>query len=364
MSLKNAAIIFGAAFVVALLIVTGFGTKIPSFKRGGKEDVVKKPTVRPKRTDLEMLNRFEGQSMDSILSILSREVSAPDAPRSSTTALLGHLPDSPLPYAAGVTARDPEALSQYLNAVDSGSLDSDSPMEQWHVALAKNASGQDVDDFDQRLGLEIHTDYFPVKMTVQNHKLEGACAVANLDNSPDLELISHGGTRIWKKSEAGVWELHEEIKTEAGVGIYPQDFDDDGDTDLLLIRHGGLPNSLLSNDGGLKFSDVTQRKGLLSFHDSTCARWVDFDQDGRTDLAIGNSDAPLQVYHQSAGGRFQQVDFEVGLWVKSGLNAIHSADLNGDGYPDVGLSIAGEPDRLMIASPGGSMKEWRFEDHS
>ncbi|MCU1268587.1 MAG: putative system TPR-repeat lipoprotein [Acidobacteria bacterium] len=69
------------------------------------------------------------------------------------------------------------------------------------------------------------------------------------------------------------------------IGSVAGDFDNDGKTDLFVIRDGSL--SLYHNDGGGKFSDVTSAAGIPAypFLPSSVA-FVDLDHDGDLDIFI------------------------------------------------------------------------------
>ena len=67
-----------------------------------------------------------------------------------------------------------------------------------------------------------------------------------------------------------------------GTGCAAGDYDNDGDTDLVL----GFPNSvrLLSNDGSGRFSDVSTAAGIAATGLPLGVTFVDFDHDGDLDL--------------------------------------------------------------------------------
>ncbi|HKQ98699.1 MAG TPA: VCBS repeat-containing protein, partial [Candidatus Polarisedimenticolia bacterium] len=64
-----------------------------------------------------------------------------------------------------------------------------------------------------------------------------------------------------------------------GLNIVQTDYDNDGRPDVLVLRGGWMgkaghyPNSLLHNDGGGHFTDVTVEAGLLSFHPTQTGAW-------------------------------------------------------------------------------------------
>ena len=72
-----------------------------------------------------------------------------------------------------------------------------------------------------------------------------------------------------------------------GMGVAVGDYDGDGWTDLFLSAVG--QNRLLHNEQG-KFVDVTETAGVAGADDawSTGCCWVDYNNDGKLDLFVGN----------------------------------------------------------------------------
>ena len=73
-----------------------------------------------------------------------------------------------------------------------------------------------------------------------------------------------------------------------GMGVAIGDYDNDGLPDVFITAVGG--NHLFHNDGHGKFHEVTQEAGVGgSTNDwSTCAAFIDYDNDGKLDLFVGN----------------------------------------------------------------------------
>jgi hypothetical protein len=70
-----------------------------------------------------------------------------------------------------------------------------------------------------------------------------------------------------------------------GMGVATADYDNDGDTDLLLTAYGG--SHLFRNDHG-RFTEVTRQAGIIGPPWGTSAAWFDYDRDGNLDLFICN----------------------------------------------------------------------------
>jgi hypothetical protein len=157
-----------------------------------------------------------------------------------------------------------------------------------------------------------------------------------------------------------------------GMGVAIGDYDNDGLDDVFITAVGG--NHLFHNEGGGKFKEVTLDAGVAgSTNDwSTCAAWIDYDNDGKLDLYVGNYvtwsreiDAEVgykidgqtraygqpmnfagafpRLYHNDSNGRFTDVSAQSGLQVKNPSTGVPAAktlgvapiDLDGDGWMDL-----------------------------
>ncbi|MCC7195987.1 MAG: VCBS repeat-containing protein, partial [Gemmatimonadaceae bacterium] len=101
---------------------------------------------------------------------------------------------------------------------------------------------------------------------------------------PNALYVNNGdGTFRDVARQAGVADLN---SPDVGVsmGAVWGDYDNDGREDLLVYRYGKL--TLLHNEGGLKFRDVTKEAGLDRWVNSNGAIWFDYDRDGLLDLYV------------------------------------------------------------------------------
>jgi hypothetical protein len=141
-----------------------------------------------------------------------------------------------------------------------------------------------------------------------------------------------------------------------------EDFDDDGDQDVMIANDFG-PKTLLRNDQG-KFVEVTREAGVEDFGSGMSVSWADFNRDGKMDLYVGNmfSSAGNRIAYQNdklksvlpdnlaviqrfakgntlfenaGGGHFRDVGeargVEVARWAWSSL----FVDVNNDGWDDI-----------------------------
>ena len=371
MPIRTAAIILAVAVLVAVLLATRFGTRIP-FSRPvvveEKIEFVAKPRERPDRPDLETYLQFEAEPMSKILLTLASPSDGGPVEKSPASALLSSLPSAPFPFAEGASPVNEIALQQFVQSVETGKLGKLTMADRWRYNLAIAALGKEPDSLEKDLKLQltrdIQTENFPVKLVERDFDLEGPLAVGNFNGDPALEIFGQGGTQLWTTDENGGFvETGDPGNTTPGHGLRAADYDNDGDLDVLVIRGGGLPNSLLQNNGEGQFEDVTRETGLLAFSDTSDVEWSDFDRDGKLDLFVGNRDHPFEVYHQAETGRFVPIAWDMELWFPMNVVDVKAADLNKDRFPDLLVSIEGAPDRVLIAMPSSEITNWRFVEN-
>ena len=157
-----------------------------------------------------------------------------------------------------------------------------------------------------------------------------------------------------------------------GMGVAIGDYDNDGLDDVFITAVGG--NHLFHNRGKGKFEELTDQAGVAGSSSdwSTCAAWMDYDNDGKLDLFVGNyvqwsKEIDFQVdnrlvgvgraygrpmnfpgtsprlHHNDGGGRFSDVSVQAGIRIKNKATGLPMAktlgvapvDLDGDGWIDL-----------------------------
>ena len=213
--------------------------------------------------------------------------------------------------------------------------------------------------------------------------LAGGAAMEDFDGDGHLDIMASSsglrdqirfyrnngdGTFTDRTAEAGLMGIV------GGLNIIHADYDNDGHTDILVLRgawmkRGGRhPLSLLRNNGKGGFDDVTESAGLLGFHPTQTAAWGDFDGDGWLDLYVGYEseleDAhPCQLFRNNQDGTFTDVAAAAGVADVSYVKAVVWGDYNNDGRPDLYVSRLGMPNALFRnEGPGSKPGSWRFTD--
>ena len=162
-----------------------------------------------------------------------------------------------------------------------------------------------------------------------------------LDHTPDVGNLfrNHGdGTFRDVSRESGIG-LH----AGTGMGVVAADYDNDGDTDIY-VGNDVMPNFLFQNDGSGRFEEVGVLSGVAydvmgSPQGSMGTDFGDYDNDGWLDLVVmayGNEMPAL--YHNLGNGLFEDVARETGVGaptfphVKWGVGWV---DFDNDGLRDL-----------------------------
>lgn len=161
-----------------------------------------------------------------------------------------------------------------------------------------------------------------------------------------------------------------------GLFINQTDYNNDGFTDVFICRgawqaeRGVIPNALLRNNGDNTFTDVTASVGLVSYFPTQAATWADFNNDGWVDLYIGNEsfrdrgvNNPSELYLNDHG-KFKNVAKEAGVDVVAFIKGVTSGDYDGDGDPDIYVSINGENNILYKNTTEKGSMQLTFKDVS
>jgi hypothetical protein len=170
-----------------------------------------------------------------------------------------------------------------------------------------------------------------------------------------------------------------------GVGLCAGDIDNDGFDDFYLTYWG--PNRLYRNRGNGTFADISAQTGTAGSKEewSTGCTFLDYDRDGRLDLAVVSYGHPqsigkggctwegiplacgpssgeagrITLYHNRGDGTFEDVSVQAGLRGDHrcyGLTAV-AADLTRDDWTDLYVACDGTPSLLFRNNRNGTFSE-------
>jgi hypothetical protein len=166
-------------------------------------------------------------------------------------------------------------------------------------------------------------------------------------------------------------------------GAAAADFDNDGNTDLIVTSYGRV--TLYRNRGDGTFEDVTAKAGLDVKGWAINATWLDYDRDGCLDLFIGryvkfdptyrsyyaadNYPGPLDyvaetnlLFHNTCKGGFTDASEKSGIAAYKGrAMGVTAADFDGDGYPDIYVANDKTENFLFRNKHDGTFEEMALE---
>ncbi len=228
-------------------------------------------------------------------------------------------------------------------------------LESWMSA----SSGQPLfEETAERAGLaRAHRAFLPNaarNVPIPGEHLPPGVAVLDFDGDgrEDLFLAGGDGNLLYRNRGDGTYE---DVTRKAGVsgqegeatGALAFDFDNDGRTDLY-VTYLDRPNLLYRNRGDGTFEEIGKRAGVALIDTCTSAAAFDYDRDGWPDLYVlvyGRPDhgpnfqadnaPPNHLFHNNRDGTFTDVTKESHTGDTGWGLALESADLDGDGWPDL-----------------------------
>jgi enediyne biosynthesis protein E4 len=203
-------------------------------------------------------------------------------------------------------------------------------------------------------------------LEVEYYGMGAAAGDVNNDGSIDLLLTGLGPSRLFMNRGNGTFAPAPFPALDApewGTSAAFLDYDRDGDLDLFLCSYvhwtpeedlyctldgktksyctpesyAGTKSRLFSNDGKGGFADVSETAGILEGKGKSLGVAVlDFDEDGRPDIAVANDTQPNLLFHNRGDGTFEERGVETGMafsesGVARGAMGIDSADYRNAG---------------------------------
>jgi tetratricopeptide (TPR) repeat protein len=212
---------------------------------------------------------------------------------------------------------------------------------QGGVSLYRNLGNGKFEDVTKKAGLD--------------PTLHGlGCTAGDYDNDGETDLVIAFDSRILL--------LHNEknrtfkdVTKEAGlestgnISVTFVDYDHDGDLDLFIVS--GSRNVMWRNNGNSTFTDVTGPTGLTGLGSGTAAIGTDFNNDRAVDLVttgrevtgaiVGGSVRYSPVFYENPReGRFPQYSLIESHRSTAGLAVF---DFDHDGWMDLGFTLDGSP---------------------
>ena len=232
--------------------------------------------------------------------------------------------------------------------------------KQWLIPNLNKDSGYSIKPF-----LDV-----AVNAGIKGRNMSGGVIVDDFNNDNYLDIVTsdwslNGAMHYYENDTKGKYLDYSKKSNlglfKGGLSMIQADYDNDGDTDILVLRgawmrkYGRQPNSLLRNNGDGTFTDVTIKSGIYSEFPTQAGTWNDFNNDGYLDLFIGNESSdesyPSELYLNNQDGTFTNVAKAAKCDVISFIKGVTAADYDNDG--DIDLFLSGMNKKKILLKNNG-----------
>jgi len=182
----------------------------------------------------------------------------------------------------------------------------------------------------------------------------GATAIDyNNDGQTDLLVARDDG--VWMHTNTnGTFDselvAYTKIEKETPLAVAVADIDLDGDIDLYISNFISYPNwtsasfndpdhvrtnRLLRNDGDMKFTDITESSGTAGTQNTFLSVFTDLNGNGYQDLILSNNTGRIEILHNEGDNTFTKNTYDSGLGFWMGIGI---GDYDSDGDQDIAVS--------------------------
>jgi hypothetical protein len=203
-----------------------------------------------------------------------------------------------------------------------------------------------------------------------NSPSDGATfADADNDGDPDAFVVTwYGHINYYYQNQGNGQFLHLPGSLTGALGTYSEtaawgDYDNDGWVDLYLTNSdGNRRNMLYHNEGNGVFTRISEGAGLDEADFSRCVNWVDYDNDGDSDLFVTNEgNQPNDLYRNEGGGQFTKIIQGPLVQSQRGSMSASWGDVDNDGDLDVFVANSGnfqpQSNQLFLNQGNGQFAE-------
>ena len=209
------------------------------------------------------------------------------------------------------------------------------------------------------------------------------------DGDPDIYLNNYGPNVLYRNNGDGTFTDVTRIAgvgngDKVGAGACFLDIDKDGDLDLYVgnyidftpakhqtrlvnghpayvgpMIYGPVPDTLYRNNGDGTFTDISRKSGVAAQNGTSMGMvCADYDDDGDTDIIVGNDAMANFVWRNDGAGHFEEVGLLSGLaydmhGVGQGTMGVECGDYDNDGRLDFHMTSYQKQWAILYRNLGG-----------